>query len=427
MRRWTRCTKQSYLKCVFACRSSDFDGEPPKIEGSKGSSEIIKVADTVLILYRIVRAANDFFFAGELEQAYIVLEDALRMFKALRNEKAIAVASNNLGNVMLGIYREMDALGYSKFCGLTKKTVLSKGTMYFQEAIKRGEEFYDKFYLEEGWTPNCLDFMQHLSNRYFNRALFVLSVKGERSEDITRLGMRDLEIARDMDLEIVEYGADIGFNSENRSHKLFDAGIIRVRGHNMLLEMGYPDDYMRSKGYPDEWELEGRLDEIFALLRKENENARSELFVDVNVVGRLQEIETELMKYKLLTGNLEMAAKIAIRMLTEDAYIFAWALTPAIDILVQYTDTMDSVDIELREGMKKELLGYLDQLDRDLEVLDESTKISTGSVLDTLSVSVNSKISQRLEGSVNSMKKADFSNSWVKKHFSGGFVTMEDF
>ena len=350
------------------------------------------------------------------------------MFKTLGNDKAIAVASNNLGNVMTGIYREMEALGLSKLCGLTKKMVLSKGTMYFQDSIKRGEDFYDKFYVQEGWTPNCLDFMQHLSNRYFNRALFVLSIKGETaSKEITMLGMRDLEIARDMDFEIVEYSEDIGFNRENRSHKLFSASIIRIRGHNMLLEMGYPDDYMRDKGYPEEWELEGRLDEIFALLRKENERESSELFHDVNVVGRLQEVETELIKYKMLMGDLEIASKIAIRMLTEDAYIFAWALTTAVNTLIKYTDTMNDLDVEVRKAMKKELLEYLDHLDHDLEVLDESTRVSAPSVLDTLASTVNSKISQRFDTSINSMKKSDFSHNWAKKHYSGGFVTMEDF
>ena len=416
---------------------SKFDGDPPRLEGAKGSSEITKLSDTILVLYKIVRAANDFFFAGELEVAYAVLVDALRLFKKLGNKKAVAVASNNLGNTMLIMYREMQSLGLTEHCGMTKNQILNRATEYYNDSIKLGEVAYEEFYDAEGWTPNCLDFMQHLSNRYFNRALFFLTIKDEtkQPENIEKLGMRDLEIARDMDLEIIAYGEDIGFNRENRSHKLFHANLVRARGHNILLAMGYPDDFMLEKGYPEEWELNKRLDEIFKLLEKENGQPSSELFVDVNVLGRLQDVETELMKYKLLTGDLETAAKIAIRMLFEDAKIFAEATYMAIQVLLSYVDTMD-LNALARAKVKKELKGYVSKLDDDLDGLDEDSKMSSrspsrvsvaGSALESLSESAVSRISSLVEDTQSDYFTRTSLINWVKNEVSGGFVTMEDF
>jgi hypothetical protein len=396
--------------------------------------EITKVSDTVLVLYKIVRAANDVFFAGELDLAYGVLVDALKVFKKLGNKKAIAVASNNLGNVMLSMYIEMKSLGLHKRCGLTRKEIIAKGTGHFHQAITLGEKAYDEFYVSEGWTPNCLDFMQHLSNRYFNRALFLLTVKDDtrKPEDIVRLGIRDLEIARDMFLEIIAYGEDVGFNRENRAHKHFQTFLNRTRGHNTLLEMGYPDEVMAEKGYPEDWELSERLDEAFNLLRIENQRKSSELFKEVNVLGRLQDIEGAIMKYKQLTGDLETAARIAIRMLYEDAFIFAEAISTAIDILLEYADKME-LDETTRARVKEGLLDFSKSVDHDVETVDGGeTRVSTlANTLDSLSESITAKISTYVVEGSSSLAGTPGSNrmksNWVTKLFSGGLVTMEDF
>ena len=39
-------------------RSDGIDGEPPQIDQSMGSVEINNVSDTVMVLYKIVRAAS---------------------------------------------------------------------------------------------------------------------------------------------------------------------------------------------------------------------------------------------------------------------------------------------------------------------------------------------------------------------------------
>lgn len=380
------------------------------------------------MLYTVVRAANDFFFTGQLELAYTVLCDALRLFKRLGNDKGVAVTSNNLGNTLHAMYREMRSLGIDKHCGLTRQEIISEGIRHYHTAVTLGEKAYDEYVVAEGWSPNCLDFMQHLSNRYFNRALFLLTIKAEHDNPnkITELAVRDLIISRDMDAEVVEYGQDAGFNQENRAHKLFNVRLVRTRGHSMLLELGFPNEYMAKEGYPDDWDLKERLDETFRILQVENQRQVSNLFDDVSVLGRLQDVETELMKYNMLTGNVAMAARIAIRVLYEDAIGFAETLATAIDVLLAYLNEMD-LDDNTHRRVKSKLLSYGKKIDNDLENIEEQTKDSTrATALEGLPGNITQRLVTLSEDSSTASKGTSMVD-WVKKETSGSFVVMENF
>ena len=102
-------------------------------------------------------------------------------------------------------------------CGMHKREVVSKGTAYFRTSIKLGEESYDKFFEEQGWSPECLTFMQHLSSRYFNRAMFLLAMKNYHSKPMEseQLGLRDLQISKDMDVEVVGMLPPLCINESN--------------------------------------------------------------------------------------------------------------------------------------------------------------------------------------------------------------------
>ena len=141
--------------------------------------EVNSVYKTIEMLYKVVQFANSAFFSGDLEVAYQVLKNAFRLFTRLDNKKAIAIASNNLGNTMLTIYRTMEVSGSEEICGLSKSEVISKGNAYFAQSIKLGETAYDQFYNEQGWSEECLVFMQFLANRYFNRAVFLLTTSSD--------------------------------------------------------------------------------------------------------------------------------------------------------------------------------------------------------------------------------------------------------
>ena len=314
------------------------DGTPPgvEIDHSYGSREILNVVDTMETLYRIVQSANVAFFAGDVEKAYAVLEDALRLFRRLGNDKAEGVANNNLGNTMLAFYRTMQEIGVEYVSGFSKRDVIGKGMGYFHRAVQLGETAYEEFHQAEGWSPSCLEFMQHLSNRYFNRAMFLLTVKDghESPGELETLGLRDLQIAKDMDVEIVDQGSEVGWDIRS-IEKIFDVYLSRIRGHLMLLEMGYED----------KWDIDELLDEAFNLVKKEfSKSASSPLFSNFCPAGRMQQIETELMRYKLLKGDLKCAAMIAIRLLVEDEQTLPEAQVKAVEVLSAYLDDTEKSD-----------------------------------------------------------------------------------
>jgi len=295
---------------------------------------------------------------------------------------------------MLAAYRTLKTTKEKKICGFKKKEIIAKGTAYFHEAIQQGEKAYDEFYEREGWSPNCLDFMQHLSNRYFNRAMFLLSVKDDHAkpEEIQELGMRDLQISRDMDVEIVDEGTQVGWNVRGLD-KRFDVLLSRFRGHLSLLEMGYPDDF----------DLEEWMGEAVQLLRKEMKSPdESSLFSEMKPTGRQQQIETELMKYYSIINDISTAAKIAIRMLVEDEYILPNAELMAVMILERYVNEVDTgIKSDVKDALVifRERVEYLfddadamlmEQRDR-ADSLSDSMSLATSEFLGKSSVHSESK------------------------------------
>lgn len=318
-----------------------------------GSREVLNVTCTMERLYKIIRSANTAFFAGDVETAYEVLKEALKLFKRLGNTKAIGVACNNLGNTLLAAYRTLKATKEKRICGFKKREIIAKGTACFHEAITQGEKAYDEFYEREGWSPNCLHFMQHLSNRYFNRAMFLLSVKDDHAkpDEIQELGTRDLQISRDMDVEIIDEGSQVGWNVREVD-KTFEVMLSRFKGHLSLLEMGYPDDF----------EMQEWLEEAFQLVRKELKNRESSaLFDELAPAGRMQQIELELMKYFVIVKDIQTAAKIGIRMLFEDDFTLPEAQLKAVKVLQIYSQHEES-------GISDDVRGALGEYRRRVEV-----------------------------------------------------------
>ena len=319
----------------------------PTVDKNFGCREVRHVSSTMEVLYKVVRDANVAFFAGDIETAYAVLMDTLRLFQRLDNNKAIGVSNNNLGNMMLTMYRTMEATGEQYVCGFNKAEIVQKGVAYFHNAIKLGEASYDEFHAAEGWSPNCLEFMQHLSNRYFNRAMFLLTVKNSHNNptELEELGFRDLQIVRDMDVEIVDEGTQAGWNVRT-AEQLFDVKLGRIKGHLQLLEMGYPDD----------WEVDEQLEDAFQIVKDELKKESSELFEELSPAGRMQQIECEMMKYMVMKDDLKTAGKIAIRMLLEDEYTLPDARTKAVEVLLAFVKSKDYENLD--PDVEHELSNY---------------------------------------------------------------------
>ncbi|OEU06276.1 hypothetical protein FRACYDRAFT_266147 [Fragilariopsis cylindrus CCMP1102] len=314
---------------------------PPPTQNIRASHETVVLSKTLQTLYRIVKYANIAFFAGDLDHAYTILVDALSLFRRLDNKKAIGIASNNLGNTLLSVYREMKMIKKDEIDGLTINDAITQGISHFHTAIKLGEKAYDEFYEIQGWSPVCLNFMQHLANRYFNRGMFLLIVKNDHNDpkEIEKLGMRDLKIADDMDQEIVAFGEDIGWGGSERVDIRFNVNILRIRGYNTLLGLGYDDN-------DNDWGVQELIQDTLGIIKDEyRKSQKSNLFTKMSCSGRLQELEMQLMRYKLHHNDLETAAKIAVRLLVEDEYVFVEAIRQAVKVLIQYIETDDIVPV----------------------------------------------------------------------------------
>lgn len=400
------------LELVRLLNSRDWDQDPPMVDQTIGSKEIVNVSNSMESLYRVVRLANVSFHAGDMEAAYRVLVDALHLFRCLNNKKAIGVASNNLGNTMLAMYRIMQFEKVESKFGLSRQDCISRGTTYFHEAIQLGEEAYDEFHDIEGWSPNCLDFMQHLSNRYFNRGIFLLTVKNDHPhpDEIQNLGFRDLQVARDMDDEIESQGEECGWGSVNRLEKLFAVQLVRVRGYLLLLEMGYSDD----------WEIDENLQRLFQMLDDESRNPSSDLFKGMSYIGRLQQAETEMAKHLLIKGEVVAAARTAIRMLIEDERIFLHAKATAVKVMQAYVESRES---NIDDSSRAILLESLEDLAQDLSEQDD-TRIDE-SISYTRSHRIASKSLRNIGESIES--KPSSRRRWSIQEQSGHFVTMEQF
>jgi len=151
--------------------------------------------------------------------------------------------------------------------------------------------------------------------------------------------------------------------------KQFDVMMSRVRGIILLLEMGYEDNY----------EIEDRLNEICKTLRRElkKEKDSSDLFRDVKPAGRMQQVETELMRYHVLKGDVHTAAKIAIRTLVEDDFALLGTQLQAIDVLIKYINSEEyqKESPAVAERMETELLAYQNMLETHRDKHDEITPV----------------------------------------------------
>ena len=391
----------------LAYDSMDVDEEPPILDHSSGSREIVRVSETVQALYKVVRCGNVAFSSGNVKDAYTVLHEALRLFKHFHNEKSIGVVNNNLGNVMLIMYRTMENFHMQRLNGKAKADIIREGITFYQQAIELGEKEYDDIQGENSAPLKCLEFLQHLSNRYFNRGVFLLTVKDCHSQpdEIEQLGLRDIEIARDLDQEIADSGEEAGWTRMECIEKFLNIVEIRSRGYLLLLELGYPDD----------WEVDELLDDAFRMLKKEINDDCSALFDTVTVVGRLQRIEAELIQYKLLKGAWKEAAQIGIRMLMEDEYISLEAQSWAQESLSMYVPVME-VDPGTRRELKEGLSVFQNDLQSAIKAMEETLAPTRSEKLYTLSD--RRKSDMKVASELFQMSSA--------REFRRGYVSMEE-
>ena len=309
----------------------------PDIVG--GSIEVDRVRSTFEKLYKVVRVGNMAFFLGELEKAYTILHDALSLFAMLKNKKAIGVASNNLGVLMLTMFRAMKKTNCPTMGGFSQRKVIKKANQYFEDAISLGEAALKTINDEEGFSVNYLIFMQQLSNRYFNRGVFLLTSRHDHADpaEAERRGVMDLMTSRDMDREVVDNGDQEGFKGDKDVY--FELLMTRIKGLLLLMKTGVEDP----------WGIEDLFDEARKELVSALQTPNHPLFVDLDPAGQMQRLDCVLIDYHMLMArnndpgserdrHIRKGAEIGIRMMVEDDYVLGEASILALRALVEYTN-----------------------------------------------------------------------------------------
>ena len=321
---------------VTRINGNDNVSEFPKMV--EGSSEIYRVRKTFERLFKILRFATVALFMGQLQTAYDTMHEALMMFTRIDNQKAIGIASNNLGCLMLTLFRAMQRTGQTKTIGFSKRKIVLKGYGYFKTSIDLGEKAMEDIVASEGTgTLNHLVFMQQLSNRYFNRGLYLLTIRKDHPNPHRAYdqGMIDMMTCKDMDREVVDNGDHEGFKGDMDLY--FELLLSRIKGVLQLMRLGYDDP----------WGIEELFDEAKTALVDALKNPDHPLFDDLDRAGQMQRLDTELIEYHSIlaghddqdkTTHIEKAAEIAIRMLVEDDYLLADAAAVALQALIDMSE-----------------------------------------------------------------------------------------
>jgi hypothetical protein len=156
-------------------------------------------------------------------------------------------------------------------------------------------------------------------------------------------------------------------------------------------------------------------------VKTESQKESSNLFHRIGLPGRMQQIETELMKYKLRSGDLETASRVAIRMLFDDELVFVDALSQAIEVLLLYLD--------VAEFEKSDRLRIKETLEDYHEYLKIEAVKQKQSEIFALESSIAVAKSTEFTSSTNSERHLNTEqlSVWTLKDCSGQFVVMEDF
>ena len=196
----------------------------------------------------------------------------------------------------------------------------------------------------------------------------------------------------------------------------------RIRGLLALVDLGYQ---------PDELFVEDQINEVYQDLTKAMKNPIQDLFKEVSVAGRMQKLDIELIRY-LHKANRDItnAARVAIRMLVEDEYVFPEAELEAVKMLLIYMNTADDQNVpEDADGrIVKELRSIIASLEHDHALSIQKLQLSykpCGSTLLMRSLRATSR-DQFADENSTSKSVEDGRASAVRESMKGDF-TMEFF
>lgn len=310
------------LQVVRRVNTGRIEDDIPPLSG--GSREVAQVYSSFAKLYRIVSISNKHFWSGDLQLAHHIASDALELFRKIGDEKAIAIASNNMGNTLVALMVESVDSGSSY--ELDGVVSLEAALRHFDETIASGTREFES--VESDAEKS--DFAQQLGDRHFNRGMaLLLSLDHPESPDDARdMGFTDLFRARQYDQGVKEYMLHATTLYKN-SGIIFDRIVRRLYGLATLTAI-HEDVYQA-------WDAYELVDEADLMLQAAWGDDNAPLFRAMTRVGRLQELEGAVVAVELSSGKLNDAALLATRMLVEDEYVIDSAFMEAAGCLLRYS------------------------------------------------------------------------------------------
>lgn len=298
------------LRAVRNINVGRIEHDIPPMQG--GSREVNQVYNSFAKLYKIVRFSNSAFFSGDLKRAFHFINDALDLFRKVDDRKAIGIASNNLGNTVLAIYRERisKCLPDKKSClMLDGKCVVCTARLHLDEAVRIATLDFDQV----GTLDVKAQYAEQLANRHFNRAMLCLLTKHDPCSSACDVeqGYKDLLRAKQLDCDVRDFWMARMLVLKN-SDTYFNRLIRRIQG---LVDLN--DDEMVRRI----WNAKELVDEADRLLFAAWNEFEAPIFVDVSRVGRLQQLEEATIGLELALNNSIEAARLGMRMLVEDDFL----------------------------------------------------------------------------------------------------------
>lgn len=289
----------SLLDVVKNINSGRFEDDIPPLQG--GSREVNQVYNSFAKLYKIVKISNGAYFSGNLKWAYHFVNDALMLFRKINDRKAIGIASNNLANTLHAMRHEGQP--DENMCTPTAALDL------YNDAIAIAEQDL----ADAGSEEDKAEFAQQLSDRVFNRGLYLMMAHRDEGapENAIDMGYSDIERTRQLDYDIQDFWLDRRLLLKH-SAAVFVQKLRRVHG---LLEY-YDDDTLRQI-----WDARDLIGEADQLLFAAWDQPTAPLFYDITRMGRLQQLESALIRLELVCNNNAEAGRFAMRVFTEDEYI----------------------------------------------------------------------------------------------------------
>lgn len=313
---------------VKSINEGDIDDDIPPMNG--GSREVNQVYSSFAKLYKIVRFSNTAFFSGNHESALKFLTDALKLYRNVDDQKAVGICCNNLGNTYLSLY--LSRRSGAACCCVSGKCVKVAAFECYNEAIDMASKDYE-FAVSDDRVNDATrsEYARQLANRHFNRGIFLLLTSEDKcaTVDSEDLALQDIESAAMLDTDVRNFWIRTRSVKTN-SERYFDRLIRRGNGLVSCMESGSED-------------IDAFLHEADSLLCCIGKDSEAPLIQTMKLGGRLQQLEEVAIRNELRQGNVDDAARFAVRMLMEDEYLVESAFSAAAEALLQSMKSCDEM------------------------------------------------------------------------------------